>query len=67
MTVTNLFRSDQEFAYTCKLCGYEVWHVTIDDPNDPCELKLYCGNEDCANEHTVFYLEDQISFDSSEV
>ena len=62
MTVTKLFKSDEEFQITCRKCGYEVWHVAIDDPNDPCELKLYCGNNDCDAEHTVFYLENSIQF-----
>jgi len=51
------------FQVTCLKCGYEVWAVCIDDPADPCEVKLFCGNEKCDGEHVIFYNEDAITFD----
>ncbi|RLE19179.1 MAG: hypothetical protein DRJ50_12430 [Actinobacteria bacterium] len=46
--VTPLFDPDlgDTFQMTCSKCGYEVWFVCVDDPEDPTEIKIYCGNEE---------------------
>ena len=63
--VKNIFNKDMGDTFTieCRLCGYEVWYVELDNPNDPYELTLHCGNQDCDNQHTLFYLEDRIKFE----
>jgi len=57
--VTPLFDPDSgdTFQMTCSKCEYEVWFVCVDDPEDPTEIKIYCGNEDCDNEEVIWEVE----------